>query len=187
MAINIDTLVWLDLETNRLEPVGGKLLQAACILTDLQGNEIAEPFERVVAYEPDSVQDIKRRTNDYVLAMHETTGLWDRLSGPEAQVQSRVEADLLDYIKSHAPEPKQGQFAGNSVRFDMNWSEVHLPSVYEHLHYRNIDITAVWTTMVRFGLVEGDGPEFIGDKHNALDDIRHAVRCYRWLKEQTSQ
>lgn len=184
MSTNIDTLVWLDIETDGLDPKGN-LLQVACILTDLQGNEVAEPFERVVAYDAETAALIRLGASDFVRDMHDTTGLWDRLSSADAKPLAEVERDTLDYIKSHAPEARQGQFAGNSVRFDMNWAEVHLPDVYAHLHYRNIDITAVWTTMERFGLVSGDGPEFIGEKHNAVDDIRHAVNCYRWLKEQT--
>lgn len=183
---DITTLVWLDVETTGLNPREGQLLQVACILTDLLGNEIAEPFERIVAYESRVVEFFKGTVDSFVVDMHTTTGLWERLSGPEALPLAEVEDDLLAYIAEHAPEARQAQFAGNSVRFDMNWSEVHLPKVYDHLHYRNIDITGLMTTFERFGLVNiNRKPGFVGEKHNAVDDIRHAVKTYVWLYEDT--
>lgn len=183
MRDNITTLVWLDVETTGLRPNTDELLQVACIVTDLLGNEVAEPFEVLVAH--DNVDQLIEQSDPFVQTMHATTGLWDRLRAGEGAPLADVDAALFDYIASVAPEPLQAQFAGNSVRFDMNWAERCLPKTYAHLHYRNIDVTALMSTLERFGAVDcAQCPEFVGDKHNAADDIRHAVRCYRWLNEE---
>lgn len=203
----VDKLLWFDIETTGLYPGTGSILQVAAIVTDLMGNELADPFERVVRHrrattEPlgsldfDALDDVEnasfagtveaayQKSDDFVRQMHTDTGLWDRLDSEEAVSLSATEESLLALLDDLDVAPKTIQFAGNSVRFDMNWSEFHLPKLYERAHYRSVDVTCLWTTLERWGVLEGRGePEFVGSKHNAVDDIRHAVTTYRWLRE----
>lgn len=46
-----EVLLWVDVETTGLSPQYSHLLQVAAIVTDLEGNELAAPFNRVVHYE----------------------------------------------------------------------------------------------------------------------------------------
>lgn len=175
-----DVLLWLDLETTGLEP-DRPLLQVAAIATDTLGNELAAPIEWIVAHTPEEVETMRAAAVPVVQDMHAVTGLWDRLSSGEGLPLEDVEALLLAYVRRVAPNKGQAQLAGNSVHMDAIWTRVHLPQVADHLHYRLIDITALATTMVRWGVIE-ERPTFEGVEHDAVDDIRGAVNEYRWLR-----
>lgn len=196
MTTNPTVLAWTDVETTGLDPHAGHLLlQVACILTDPQGEEIAEPYEAVVSYprrpagaKPSTVslyvEDAHARANDFVRDMHTTTGLWDRLSGPDAKSLATIDSDLMDLVTPHAPQPRQVQMAGNSVRLDLNFTDVYLVEFAAHLHYRFIDVTGLAVTMDRFGVVNGRCPlPRTGPEHDAVADIRAAITEYRWLRD----
>ncbi len=51
-----ELLAWVDVETTGLDPTEGLLLQVACILTDLAGNIISEPYEAVIHQDRDEVE-----------------------------------------------------------------------------------------------------------------------------------
>lgn len=179
---DIPVLLWLDFETDGLNPVGGHLLQVAVIPTDELGNELdVEPYEAIVAYTPEEVAEIRANAVSVVQDMHHETGLWDRLiEGVDAKPLSVLHDELLAYVKAVAPGKRQAQIAGNSVRFDLNWAEEHLNEFYLFLHYRNIDVTALGYSAERAGLGSFEG-EFVGQKHEAMADIRYAIESYRWF------
>lgn len=170
----ITHLCWLDLETTGLDPSTGEILQVAAIITDLQGNIVSEPYDSLVKTDVACAREL---SNEYVLNMHTETGLWERLEAGEGKTLNEVATDLLTLAYKFSPDRNTMSFAGNSVRFDMNWIQEHMPGFYSHLHYRNVDVTGVEATMRRFGIAVPQ-IEFVGDKHNALDDIRHAIKQY---------
>jgi oligoribonuclease len=110
--------------------------------------------------------------------MHENTGLWARLATGTPREQ--VDAELLAFFKTCAPEPKQARLAGNSIRLDMNFLEAYAPGAYAHLHYRTVDVSALAYLFEKWGLVEGHYKK--AGTHEALSDIRESLAEYRWLR-----
>lgn len=178
-AHNGDVLAWIDVETSGLSPQDDCLLEVACILTDVQLRPLAEPFHRVIFYSPDVVEWVKDETSDFVVDMHEKTGLWDKL--PSGQHVRNVDRDLLEYIRSVAPEKRQARVAGNSVRLDLNFLEEYLPASYEHLHYRSVDVSAIEYVLSQWGLASTEKAE---PEHTAIGDITASIIQLHSLKTQ---
>ncbi len=175
-----ELLAWVDVETTGLDPTEGLLLQVACILTDLEGNIISEPYEAVIHQDRDEAMNL---SNDYVKEMHATTGLWDKLATGEAPTV--VDHAILEGLMLFAPEPRSIRLAGNSVRLDLNFLERNLPKTYAHLHYRSVDVTALAYALQAWGVVDG---KFEKRKtHDALEDIRESIAEYRWLRAEVSR
>lgn len=178
-----DVIAWTDVETTGLNPfVGDALLEVACILTDTRLNQIAEPYHAVVYHNPSAVMQMKATTDEYVVNMHDASGLWNRVQEfRTAMTLPEIEATMLAYIKQHAPEPRQARVAGNSVTLDLNFLRMYLPDVYEHLHYRSIDVTAIEYDLVNQGLIIQRPKE---PQHEALADIQDSIEQLRDIHRQ---
>lgn len=173
-----DVLAWIDTETTGLYAQTDRLLEIACILTDSNLNLLVEePFHATVRYSADEVPGMKARASEVVQDMHDRSGLWGRLSGPESLTLAAIDKDLLAYIASVAPRPRQARVAGNSVRLDLNFIEANLPGVAAHLHYRSVDVSAIsFMANARFGV------PFIDKRpaHEALSDILGSLEELRY-------
>jgi len=178
-----DLLLWMDLETDQLTPAGGSILEVAAYVTDTDLNLLHnEGYHAVVHHSYEEVADLKSRAHPKVLEMHTTTGLWSQLPVSTLTLAD-VEKQLLAYIKEYAPQQRQIRIAGSSIRFDLNWTEEHMPLVYEHLHYRSLDVSAFvaahqWWELPYdsvFGEVESSPHVARLDILNSLNEMR-AIR-----------
>lgn len=174
-----NVIAWTDVETTGLDPHQEQLLEVACIVTDLQGNVLDEAFHEVIGYSAFEVDTMRESAVEVVREMHHLTGLWDRLES--GRPLSEVEMDLLSYIKVHAPEPRQAEVGGNSVRLDLNFMDRHMPTVAAHLHYRTTDVTVLRRMLERAGITVSrvENPQ----QHSALSDIRTAILEYQLLMD----
>lgn len=175
-----EVIVWVDVETDRLEARGGSLLEVAAIITDTNLVELdPQGFHSVIHHSTEDVARMRREAAPIVDQMHETTGLWDRL--PESKTSlSDVDTALLAYIKGFAPGHRQGRVGGNSVRLDLNFLDEHLPGVAGHLHYRFIDVTTVQTLGGWWNGID-DRP-IHANAHTAMADIRASLDQLRRLR-----
>lgn len=173
-------ILWLDCETTGLSAQHDHLLEVAAVLTNKDATKEYGTYENVIYYPEVEVQEIKKRTVDFVLGMHTKTGLWDRL--PDGEYLDVVDEELLSFVKSVSPEPRKTRLAGNSVRLDLNFAEKYLPMTYSHLHYRSIDVSALaYTLDTSWGVV--DGVYHKEKKHTAIDDIRESIAEFHWLRD----
>lgn len=174
----MEYLLWVDVETTGLGAHAEYLLEVAAVITNLDATVEYGEFHRVIKYPREVVNAIRSVTDDFVVNMHDQTGLWDRL--PDGQNIVEVDRDFLEFIKTTVPEPRKARLAGNSVRLDLNFLEEKLPHTYAHLHYRSVDVSALAYVMADcWGVVPG---YFEKKKtHAALEDIRESIAEYKWL------
>lgn len=173
-----DVLVWTDVETTGLSVTDGHLLlEVAAIVTDPYATAELAVGNWTVRYDRERANWMREvLADDYVRAMHDTSGLWTKL--PHGTPTEQIEKDLLAMVKPHAPEPRQARMAGNSVRLDLNFCEAFLPGFYNHLHYRSLDVSALayaantWKGAPIF-------PKQM--RHEALADIRESIAEYRHI------
>ncbi len=165
-------IAWIDLETTGLTvPEGHWPLQIAAIITDRQFNELGV-FESKIFYAKDNIHRLKELANDYVIDMHEKTGLWDQLSDETNPRLLELDELLYEWLVSFQSEALRLRFGGNSIFLDREFMRAYLPKSYSHLSYRSIDMTSVEEF---FQFTEGRAPFEKKLTHNALEDIRESI------------
>lgn len=166
-------ILWLDVETTGVDAQVDSLLQVACIVTDSALNILHDKgFERKVFYSADQVEKLKSLTDDYVVNMHESTGLWSSLPVDGVSL-SRISDELCGYIDTWVDSSYKARLGGNSITLDRNFIEVNLPDVFSRLNYRSYDMSSVGGF---FDLFVPDVKKFEKKgTHDALDDIRESI------------
>ena len=101
----------------------------------------------------------------------------------EGTTLEAAETLVLDYIKSHVPEPRKAPLAGSSVYVDRGFLSRDMPELDAHLHYRLIDVSSIkeiarrWYPRAYFNSPEKKG------NHRAFGDIRESIAELRYYRD----
>jgi oligoribonuclease (3'-5' exoribonuclease) len=171
-------LAWMDVETNGISEKECSLLEIAVFITDWDLN-LLEPngFQREILYTPEEVKELQKDLDPYVLEMHTKTGLWDKL--PTGTPLKTVEQELLAYMKQYNPQPRTARLAGNSVSLDARFLNEYLPSVYNHLHYRIMDVSSLAGLSRKWYNLEYPKK----GTHNAFQDINESIEELKYYRQ----
>lgn len=173
-------LAFTDVETTGLNANDDQLLEIAVVVTDEDLNILDQGgFHAIVKYPAHEVAKLRPWASPYVQDMHEKTGLWAKLSGPDAEPLHTIDLHLREYLALFG---KAGQMpvAGNSVRLDMNFMDAHLPLTAAFLNYQMRDVTSIagavghWLDLPRI--------EKKSD-HTAMVDVRESIRELRYYRD----
>lgn len=173
--LSTERIAWVDVETTGLDPyTKDYLLQVAVVVTDGHLGPLDEGVEYVVQYNPGLALAVRRAANDYVKAMHDKSGLWDKL--PYGTPLKDVENLVLEYLQKHIEKPGTAKLGGNSITLDRKFLDKNLPAVNNYLHYRSLDITS-WVGMFELaGVVPSKVPYFKKENtHTAMEDIKESI------------
>lgn len=175
-------LLWTDVETTGTDATTCHLLEVAAMITDYDLNLVTEEsYSAVVRYSPETVTTIRDETVPFVVDMHDKTGLWDRLTSPEAKSMGHIDAELRAFLHTvTGGEKKIARMAGNSIRLDLNFVEKNLPDTYADLHYRMFDVSTLAVAAAKW---RGAGTFRKELAHTAVGDIRESLAEARYLKE----
>jgi len=173
-------LVWTDLETTGLDPEKGRVLEYALVLTDLKLNEV-DSTELVV---PQSTAEARSLMDDYVLKMHEGNGLLAAMEQTERQLPipsypesiNVVDDMLVAFLEKYNDGNTIFVIAGNTVGFDKGYIKIHMPKLFDTLHYRQLDVSAY---KVAFPEVFGTKTS---DAHRAMGDIRASIESHSKMR-----
>jgi oligoribonuclease len=132
-------LLFLDVETSHLDPLRGRVLELAAILTDADLLELGR-WSWLFARPP--LADMLDTVD-----MHRTSGLLSELvegSGAMYSTQrDRAEHQLLTTLVERGLAQRSLQLAGYSIAFDRAWLRVHMPTLDGWLSHRMIDVSTV--------------------------------------------
>jgi oligoribonuclease len=146
------------------------LIEVAAIVTDGELNPLDDGIEVVVHAADDLLDTMVPVVHD----MHAASGLTDAVRASTTTL-GEAEQRVLDYVKSHVPEPKTAPLCGNSIGTDRGFIARDMPALDEYLHYRMVDVSSVKELAKRwYPRVYHSQPEK-GLKHRALDDIRESI------------
>ncbi|MBC9705733.1 MAG: oligoribonuclease [Enterococcus sp.] len=176
-----ESIIWIDVETTGVKAFGDdELLEVACLITDSDLNVLDDKgFHAVIKHSDLQISRMKLKTSDYVLEMHNKTGLWDKL--PLGLDMKTVDAMLLEYIKNFVSEPRTARIAGNSITLDRNFLEANLPLSYGHLHYRSYDVSTIAGLAAAWYQDAGYKKMLT---HAAMDDIRESIEELKYYRER---
>jgi oligoribonuclease len=171
-----EPLVWIDCEMTGLDLGRDALVEVACIVTDGELNQLDEGVDVVIKPPAETLEQM----SEVVKEMHTASGLLQALAA--GVTLAEAEAKVLDYIRTHIPEPKKAPLCGNSIATDRSFIARDMPLVDAFLHYRMIDVSSIkelarrWYPRVYFASPEKQGG------HRALADITESIRELRYYR-----
>lgn len=163
-------LVWIDCEMTGLDLARDALIEVAAIVTDAELKPLDDGIEVVIHAADDLLDTMLPVVRD----MHSSSGLTELVRASSVTL-GEAEKLVLDYVKSHVPEPKSAPLCGNSIGTDRGFVARDMPGLDEYLHYRMVDVSSIKELAKRwYPRVYQSQPEK-GLRHRALDDIRESI------------
>lgn len=168
---DMDTLLWIDVETTGLDPDSDALLEIGMLYTDGGLHPIDAPLDLVLRW--DGTPD------DFIKGMHGPNGLLDACRhGLEPKEAYRLAGEYA--------HRREALVAGSTVRFDRGMLDAHDPRILAGLGHRSLDVSALdeaarlWNPACRDAR-----PERTTDHRclHCLDDSIRLARHYRTLME----
>ncbi|MFJ9613170.1 oligoribonuclease [Streptomyces noursei] len=172
-----DRMVWIDCEMTGLSLASDALIEVAALVTDSELNVLGDGVDVVIRPPAEALTTMP----EVVRQMHTASGLLAELdSGTTLEA---AEAQVLDYIKQHVPEPRKAPLCGNSVGTDRGFLLRDMPTLESYLHYRIVDVSSVKELARRwFPRAYFNSPDKNGN-HRALSDIRESIAELRYYRE----
>ncbi|GGU88743.1 oligoribonuclease [Streptomyces albospinus] len=170
-------MVWIDCEMTGLSLASDALIEVAALVTDSELNVLGDGVDVVIRPPAEALTTMP----EVVRQMHTTSGLLAELDG--GTTLEAAEAQVLDYIKQHVPEPGKAPLCGNSVGTDRGFLLRDMPTLESYLHYRIVDVSSVKELARRwFPRAYFNSPDKNGN-HRALADIRESIAELRYYRE----
>lgn len=172
-----DRIVWIDCEMTGLSLEHDALIEVAALVTDFDLNQLGDGVDVVVKPPAAALEQM----NDFVRAMHTTSGLLEELSGGMSMQDAQEQ--VMAYITEHAPEERRWPLGGNTVSTDRGFLARDMPELEAHLHYRIIDVSSIKELSRRwFPKAYYAAPAKHGG-HRALADIRESIDELRYWRQ----
>jgi oligoribonuclease len=166
-----DRLVWIDCEMTGLDLRRDALIEVAAIVTDADLAPLDDGVDIVIH----ASDDVLNAMIPFVREMHAGSGLTDAVRASSVTL-GQAEQLVLDYVKSHVPEPRSAPLCGNSIATDRGFVARDLPALDEHLHYRMVDVSSIKELAKRWYPRVYQSQPVKGLSHRALADIRESIR-----------
>jgi oligoribonuclease len=185
------SIVWLDLETTGLSYHDDRILECGVIITDDKFTELAR-HHRIV----NTAQMLDfSKVNPYVINMHAKTNLWGESIASQIGIKT-LDAELEDLVVHYCyggsvPEDATARrelspiLGGNTVDFDREFANVHLPAFAKLLHYRSLNVSSLnelakrfWPSMYK---ERPNNPEPV---HRVMADIEESIRVATFYKDR---
>jgi oligoribonuclease len=176
MAQDKNRLIWVDLEMSGLNPLGDRILEVACVVTDNDLNAVYE-IAPLAVHQSDAVLDNMDAWNK---STHARSGLIDRVKQSplsEQDIEDKVIAALEPFVPGNA-----SPMCGNSICQDRRFLAGYMPRLEAYFHYRNLDVSTLKELAKRWK------PEVYGglnkeNKHQALADIYDSISELKYYRE----
>ena len=170
MPSTADRLVWIDCEMTGLDLGTDELVEVAVVITDYDLAVIDPGFAIVIKPSAAALEQM----NDFVRAMHTTSGLLDELDAGVSL--EAAEAAVLAYIQKFVALPQIAPLAGNTIGTDRAFLNKYMPLVDGHLHYRSVDVSSIKELSKRWYPRAYFNAPTKGGGHRALADILESIR-----------
>ena len=172
--MNQPSLVWLDLEMTDLDPVLGRIIEIATIVTDSQLHIIAKGPDLVIHESPEVLGKMVSWNQEHFYA----SGLMEEITASKITLKE-AEEQTLKFISQYF-QPQKAILAGNSVYVDREFISVHMPELSSYLHYRIIDVNTIRELAVRWF---SNLPKFPkNEKHRAMSDNLESIDELKYYK-----
>lgn len=153
------------------------LCEVAALVTDGALNVLGEGVDIVIR--PTDTQ--LAHMGDFVRDMHTKSGLLPLLE--QGVSVDEAEQQVLAYVKQHCPAERRVPLAGNTIGTDRAFLAKYMPTLEQHLHYRNVDVSSIKELARRwYPKVVHKAPAKTGG-HRALADIQESIEELRYYRD----
>jgi oligoribonuclease len=163
-------LVWIDCEMTGLDLGKDALIEIAALVTDANLNILGEGVD-VVIHADDAALD---GMPEVVRTMHAKSGLTEEVRRSTVTL-AEAEQQVLDYIRTHVPEPGTVPLAGNSIATDRGFIARDMRALDSYLHYRMVDVSSIKELCRRWYPRIYYAQPGKGLAHRALADIKESI------------
>lgn len=171
-------LVWIDLEMTGLCPEKDYILEIATIITDSQLNIIAQQPSLIIHNDPENLKNM----SEWVKTTHSKSGLLDAVAASKLTLL-QAERETLDFLRQYCV-PEKSPLCGNSIWQDRAFLRLHMPKIYDFLHYRIIDVSSFKEVIKRWYPRDGGAEYKKKDAHRALDDIIESIEELKYYRSK---
>jgi oligoribonuclease len=169
LDLEVNRMVWMDLEMTGLNIETDTIMEVACIITDQNLNIIAEGPD-IIIHQPQNVLD---NMSEWCKDTHGKSGLTQACLNSNVSV-SEAEEKVMKFLCKFVTE-KSSPLAGNSVYMDRMFIRKYMPKVHEYLHYRIIDVSTIKELCRRWNPEVYKTIPKKGFTHRALQDIQESI------------
>ena len=169
-------LVWLDLEMTGLDPNTHTIVEIATIITDSHLNILEEGPVLAIHQDEATLNNMEK----WSWNTHTKSGLLQRIESSTISL-AEAEDETLRFVKRYCTE-KKSPLCGNSIGHDRRFLERYMPTFFEYLHYRNIDVSTV-KELVKRWYPKGPPPPAKAGSHLALNDIRESITELQFYRD----
>lgn len=173
MTLDVENLVWLDLEMTGLDPDADRILEIATLVTDKYLNVLAEGPDIVVHQSDAVLADM----GEWCTRQHGQSGLTQRVRESVFN-EAQAEQATLDFVRGFVP-PNSSPLCGNSICQDRRFLARHMPALEKFFHYRNLDVSTLkelakrWAPEVASGFTKESAHLALSDIHDSVAELRH--------------
>jgi len=177
MPQDAERLIWIDMEMTGLKPDTDRIIEVALVVTDNALNVVAEAPVWVV-HQADATLD---GMDSWNRGTHGRSGLIDKVKASTLD-EAAVEAQALAFLREHIPA-KASPMCGNSICQDRRFLARWMPTLEDHFHYRNLDVSTLKELARRWRPEALKGVPKEG-KHEALADVLESIEELKHYREQ---
>ena len=186
-------IIGCDTETTGLDECQDDILEIALVAIETPSFKIVDSYSAIL--KPSAFGMSRLAANDFVLKMHEKSGLLDLVRGEKQHLLrecggnarlEEAEAEALAFYRKHMGPTEKSPMFGCNPNFDRMFLNVHMNKLERAFHYRNLDVNALW--LLREYVTGADPTRAkAGTAHRALADCEQAVANvhdhFGWITE----
>jgi oligoribonuclease len=166
-----ERMVWVDCEMTGLDLARDALIEIAVVVTDAELMPLDDGLDIVIKVSDDVLDTMI----PFVRDMHASSGLTDAVRASTVTLGD-AENQVLDYVRSHIPDPRTAPLCGNSIATDRGFLARDMPRLDEYLHYRMIDVSSIKELAKRWYPRVYQSQPTKGLAHRALADINESIQ-----------
>lgn len=129
-------LLWMDVETDGLDPMRDHVLELGLRYTDADLNMLDSGCHLVIRCDGLVADGFIRR-------MHGPNGLLDEITGADAIDEFSAVLTARDYVQARLADGMRVLAAGSTVRFDRAFIDALSPMILKGLSHRALDVSAI--------------------------------------------
>lgn len=162
-------LLWIDIETDGLDPIKNNILQIASILTDFNMEIEHYSQEYTIAY-----KDNELNLSDWCKNQHTISGLLPKVYGSDITLHD-AELEIIKFLNCHVGLKDTIHIAGNSVYFDKSFIDRHMQLLSSRLDRRVVDVSSISILCKNLSNNVYNNKPIKLNNHTALSDIQESI------------